>query len=123
MTHPTFITSTQPRLLIATRLPESPIRWSSIIELDKWGSATIGYYGGWAVQINAMIFNDRLVLAEPGIYGSPCYGWCYPKGGAAHLAALAWDPETDGEPAGYKKAAIGGRQPGERAPWWIPVMA
>lgn len=101
---------------------DSPIRWVEPFT-DNYGVTTIGYYGGWAVQIVVMIFNDRLVLAEPGLYGNPCFGWCYDKGGAAHLAALAWNPEIDGEPAGFKKAAIGGRYRAERASWWHPPMA
>lgn len=111
------------RLLPAAYVPKSsPIRWCEPFH-DDYGVTTIGHYGGWAVQITVMIFNDRLILAEPGLHGSPIYGWCYDKGGAAHLAALAWNPETEGEPAGYKKAAIGGRLPGERAPWWrVPLV-
>lgn len=101
---------------------DSPIRWVPAFT-DDYGITTLGYYGGWAVAIQVMIFNERLVLAEPCLYGNPQYGWCYPKGGAAHLAALAWNPEIEGEPAGYKKAAIGGRVAGERAPWWKVPMA
>jgi len=100
----------------------SPIRWVTP-SVDDYGVTTLGYYGGWSVQIAAMIFNDRLLLSEPGPCGGPCYGWCYDKGGAAHLAALAWNPDLEGEPAGYKAAKPGGRQPGERAPWWKVPMA
>lgn len=101
----------------------SPISWLDNHIIDDYGCRTVGYYGGWAIQVNPMIYNDRLVLAEPGLHGNPDYGWCYPKGGAVLMAAFLWDPEIEGEPPMYKKAAIGGRQPGERAPWWIPVMA
>lgn len=101
---------------------DSPIRWVPAF-VDDYGVTTIGYYGGWAVQIDVMIFNDRLILAEPGEYGFRWYGWCYPKGGVAHLAALAWNPDIEGEPAGYKKAALGGRKAGERAPWWRVPLA
>lgn len=84
--------------------------------VDGHGAVTIGRWGGYLVQILPMIFNDRLVLTPesfPYIYD---HGWCYPKGGAAHLAALAWDPGTEAEPAGYKKRATpGGRQPGDAA--------
>lgn len=119
------------RTLQAPRFPSvprivrdsSPISWIDEPAGDEFGQLTIGYYGGWAVQINTMIFNDRLVLADPRPLGQPWYGWCYQKGGAAALAALAWNPEEDGEPAGYKKAALSGRIAGERAPWWHPPMA
>lgn len=30
--------------------------------------------------------------------------WCYPKGGAAVLAALAWDPAPEVEPVGWIKS-------------------
>jgi len=101
---------------------DSPISWVPAFT-DDYGVTTLGYWGGFAVQIQTMIFNDRLLLSETGTYGNPIYGWCYPKGGAAHLAALAWNPETENEPAGYKKAVIPGRPAGERALWWHPPMA
>lgn len=105
-----------------------PIRWLDQPTRDEYGVTTIGYYGGWSLQIVVMIFNDRLALAEPWELGGYWYSWCFPKGGAAFLAALAWDPEVDGEPAGYIKAAALGldgkaRAAGQRAPWWLPVMA
>lgn len=99
----------------------SPIRWVKP-KIDDYGVTTIGFYGGWAVQIDVMLFNDRLILADPHPPEERSYGWCYPKGGAAHLAALAWNPETEAEPAGYTKAARGGRTAGERAPWWHPPI-
>lgn len=114
---------TPARLISTAYVPKnSPIRWCDPV-VDDYGVTTLGYYGGWAMQIAVMIFNDRLLLAEPSIYGNPCYGWCYPKGGAAHLAALAWNPDIEGEPAGYIAAKPGGRQAGERAPWWrVPLV-
>lgn len=73
--------------------------------VDAWGTVTIGRWGGWLVQVMPMIFNDRLVLTPEQFEGAFYdYGWCYPKGGAAHLAALAWDPATEAEPTGYIKA-------------------
>ena len=63
----------------------------------------IGHYGGWQLRIMAMIFNNRLIMTDgSGFYD---FGWCFPKGGAALLAALAWDPDTEAEPAGYIKRA------------------
>lgn len=73
-----------------------------------YGETTIGYYGGWAVKIVAMIFNDRLVLSDESPFGGPRYGWCFPKGGAAHLAAMAWDPEIEGgRPATLRRSLAG----------------
>jgi len=68
---------------------------------DKWGTATIGTWGGYLIQVMPMIYTDRLVMtpkACPAVYG---YGWCYPKGPAALLAALTWDPAEFGEPHGF----------------------
>jgi hypothetical protein len=85
-------------------MPEtSSIEWLSPVA-DQYGIVTIGRFGGWLVQISPMIFNDRLILEPENDRGFYDYGWCYPKGGAAHLAALAWDPETEGEPVGFIKA-------------------
>lgn len=117
----------------ATLLPaippneDTPIRWLPKPQPDEWGQTIIGYYGGWAVTIKVMIFNDRLCLTELGPLGGDWYSWCYPKGGAAHLAALIWSPETQGEPIDYKKAAARAfgrpREAGERAPWWqVPLV-
>lgn len=90
-------------------LHESPM-------VDPYGVVTIGDWGGWLVQVTAMIFNDRLLLTPSYMPQVHDYGWCYPKGGAAYLAALAWDPMTQAEPVGYKKrASMGVRQAGEQA--------
>jgi hypothetical protein len=64
------------------------------------------------VDVCPMLFNDRICLtpkAAPGVYD---YGWCYDKGGAAIYAAIAWNPDTEAEPAGFKKrvAMFGPRQ-------------
>jgi hypothetical protein len=103
----------------------SPIRWLERPEADEYGGVTLGHYGGWAVRVQTMIYNDRVCLApdEWGIH----YSWCFPKGGAAHLAVMVWNPDTEGEPAGYIKAAARytyrSRTAGERAPHWHPPLA
>lgn len=83
---------------------------------DGYGTVTVGRWGGWLVQVCPMLFNDRLVLTPetcPLVYD---HGWCYPKGGAAFVAALVWDPAVEGEPAGFiKRATPGVRKPGEEA--------
>lgn len=62
--------------------------------------------GKWVVSVTPMIFNDRVLLTHvdewPWTWTA---GWCYDKGAAAHLAAAAWDVETEREPKGYKKVA------------------
>jgi hypothetical protein len=75
----------------------------------------VGRWGGWLVAVMPMAYNDRLILAgDDGKYGYD-HGWCYPKGGAAALAARVWDPETQAEPPGYiKRATPIPRAAGER---------
>jgi hypothetical protein len=93
-----------------------PVEWLQEPTTDAYGTVTIGSWGGWSIQICPMLFNDRLVLtpeACPLVYD---YGWCYPKGGAAELAARAWDPATQAEPIGYIKAVMATpRRAGETA--------
>jgi hypothetical protein len=82
---------------------------------DKWGTATAGEWGGYLIQVMPMIYNDRLVMtpkAHPFVYD---YGWCYPKGPAALLAALTWDPDEFGEPHGFIKRIGTPRAAGARA--------
>jgi hypothetical protein len=81
--------------------------------VDSFGVVTVGEYGGWFVQIMAMIFNDRVVLAPMQDPHSLHYGWCFPKGGAAILAVMAWNPDDEAEPVGYIKAVNGKRRAGE----------
>lgn len=65
----------------------------------------------WIVSVTPMIFNDRICLTShaewPDEYTA---GFCYDKGGSAHLAALVWDPETQDRPVGFKKIACDARQ-------------
>lgn len=87
----------------------------NVFDVDGYGTATVAKWGGYLVQVVPMIFNDRIVLtpeATPYVYD---YGWCYDKGPAAILAVRAWDPETEAEPPGYKKAVVTGRRAGEKA--------
>ncbi len=89
--------------------------WKEPLE-STYGIVTIGEYGGWLVQVIPMLFNDRLVLTPKSCEGIYDHGWCYPKGGAAHLAAMLWDPDTEGEPAGAIKTATSPiRKAGEHA--------
>lgn len=82
---------------------------------DGYGVMTVAEYGGWLVQVMPMIFNNRVVLTPAAAPLGYDYGWCYPKGPAALVAVLAWDPETEAEPSGYIKAIRKGRRPGEHA--------
>lgn len=67
------------------------------------------------VEVIPMLFNDRVVLTPKTCLWVYDYGWCYDKGGAAFYAAYLWNPDTEAEPAGYKKAPLGERKLPERA--------
>lgn len=59
----------------------------------------------FVVAVIQMIYNDRIIVmkGDTWAYQYDAY-WCYDKGGAAALAAIAWDPETEPEPLGHKKS-------------------
>jgi hypothetical protein len=76
--------------------------------VDTDGTVHVREHNGWKIQIIPMIFNDRLVLSAPDDVFGYSHGWCFDKGGAAILAALAWDLDTEDEPAGFKKRATPG---------------
>ena len=64
----------------------------------------------WVVGVTPMIYNDRIVLMPRDHWDTTVIaGWCYDKGGAAPLAAMVWDPETDLRPVGFKKESHDGR--------------
>jgi hypothetical protein len=74
------------------------------------GSLVIKESADWIVSVTPMIFNDRVLLTLRSEYPfSAVAGWCYDKGGAAVLAAQAWDPDTQPTPAGFKKEAFNAR--------------
>lgn len=70
------------------------------------GGVIVNVTEHWVVAVVPMIFNDRITLStrEEWRIGWTA-GYCYDKGGAAALAALAWDPETEEHPVGWKKIA------------------
>lgn len=64
----------------------------------------------WIVMVTPMMFNDRICLASRDEWETGySAGFCYDKGGAAGLAALAWDPESERDPVGFKKRACDAR--------------
>lgn len=64
----------------------------------------------WIVAVVPMIFNDRIVLCDVDDWEIEYVaGFCYDKGPAAPLAAMAWDPEVEQYPVGYKKIACDSR--------------
>ena len=103
------------RSLMGVHFQARSIAWIDNPTADEWGTVKIGEWGGWNVAIMPMIFNDRLVLIPQSDPMSIDHGWCFPKGGAAIMAALVWDMETDAEPSGYIKAVGFTRKAGQRA--------
>lgn len=67
------------------------------------------------VMVTPMLFNNRIIHVphnEPMFYD---HGWCYDRTpGLSHmeavLAAMEWNPDTEHEPAGYKKRATAGKR-------------
>lgn len=58
----------------------------------------------WVVCVTPMLFNDRVCLSRMEHWDTEIIaGWCYDKGPAAALAAMAWDPETEPRPVGFKR--------------------
>jgi hypothetical protein len=98
-----------PGMTVHITLRESPV-------VDEYGVVTFAEWDGWLIQTMPMIFNDRLVLTPKDNLGVYDFGWCFQKGAAAVLAALAWNPETEGEPVGFiKSIGLRARRAGERA--------
>lgn len=78
--------------------------------MSRWdpniGSQVVKEGVGWIVSVTPMIFNDRVILTMRDEYPTSwTAAWCYRKGPAAVLAALAWDPDAEHEPVGYIKIA------------------
>lgn len=76
------------------------------------GAVPIKVTENWVVAVMPMAFNDRVILCRHWEWTEVrgyVAGWCYDKGGAAALAAMAWDPETERTPVGWKKQACDGR--------------
>lgn len=90
----------------------------SLPHAEPWTGAETPYYDdqiksvvlreapGYLVSVVPQIFNDRVCLTTHDDYPHGwTAAWCYPKGGAAVVAALIWDPEQDPSPVGYLKVA------------------
>lgn len=80
----------------------------------RHGAVPIKVTEQWVVAVSPMIFNDRITLTARDEWDANrgyTAGWCYDKGPAAAIAGLMWDPDTEREPAGYKKRACDARPP------------
>lgn len=101
--------------LIKASTVEPVIRFHPTVSFDGYGVMTVGDWGGYLIQIMPMAYNDRLVMTPASLPSVYDFGWCFPKGPAPVLAALVWNPETEGEPKGFIKRIGSPRQPGETA--------
>lgn len=56
------------------------------------------------IEVVPMFFNDRIVTTPKNLPLTYDRYWCFRRGPAAVLAALAWDGATDTEPVGWIKS-------------------
>lgn len=91
------------RILRVADMTGSPICWRKKVKVDDYMTVTLGTWGGYLIQVMPMLFNDRLVMTPQAAPMGYDYGWCFRKGGAAGLAALAWNPQAQAEPGGFVK--------------------
>lgn len=56
------------------------------------------------IEVVPMLFNDRIIIVPKSAPHTYDRFWCYQKGGAAILAALAWGGADDTEPVGWIKS-------------------
>lgn len=56
------------------------------------------------IEVVPMAFNDRIVMTPKSTPYTYDRYWCFDRGPAAVLAALAWDGATDTEPVGWIKS-------------------
>lgn len=73
------------------------------LRLNERHCYTLAEWEGYLIEIIPMVFNDRVVMTPRDDRQTYDHGWCYDKGGAGLIAALAWDPTREDEPAGWKK--------------------
>lgn len=73
---------------------------------DQIESLVYKHVGPWMVSVTPQIFNDRVLLTHREQYPRRwTAGFCYDKGPAAGLAAMAWNPDEERNPAGFKRIA------------------
>lgn len=91
-----------------------------------WDDATKAYVvkvigDTWMVSVAPQLFYDHLFLTHVSQWPREWVaGWAYEQGTAARVAAEAWDPSVDAEPAGYLRViadARGSWIPGETLTW------
>lgn len=76
------------------------------LEADPWGwnGVLVKQTETDAVIVVPALFNDRVILVPLANTKFYDFGWCYDRAGhLAVVAALAWDPDAEPEPVGFKK--------------------
>ena len=74
------------------------------ISVTEEGFVRCGETATHYIDVLPMLFNDRIVTTNKSMPSTYDRYWCYRKGGAALIAALAWDGSEDTEPVGWKKS-------------------
>lgn len=68
----------------------------------------------WLVHVTPMLFNHRILLTSHDEYPLTwTAGWCYDTRVAAVVAAAVFEPETEMDPAGFKRLAADLRRSGK----------
>lgn len=79
---------------------------------DNIESVVYAHHGPFMVSVSPQLFNDRVLLSHRDGYPRAWVaGFCYPKGPAAGLAAMTWNPLTEAYPPGHVRIAGDSRTP------------
>lgn len=98
------------------------IQFYSHVMIDDHGTIWLGEWDHYIVQIQPMGMTNRLVMTpmvSPYLYD---YGWDFHRGPDALEAALAWDPERQGEPDGFTRRIGSQRPAGQKAATEVPEV-
>lgn len=71
---------------------------------DKWPGWVVGETETHLILVLPMLVNDRIIESAKNDPMTYHRYWCYPQGGAAFIAALAWEPSPKSEPVGWIKS-------------------
>mgnify|MGYP007028434302 CR=1 FL=1 len=74
----------------------------------EWNDLLMGYVvsenENYFVIVRPMLVNDRVIEIEKDEQFFGKRYWCYPRGGAAFLAAKVWEQDDQTEPIGWIKS-------------------
>ena len=94
-----------PGMLINRRLPATPEEVADRVHLNDSGTGyRVGETETAFIEVVPMLFNDRVIVVPKSAPLTVDRHWCFQRGPAAILAALAWDGSDDTEPVGWIKS-------------------